>query len=39
MDDAEGLRMIMAEAKDVDYTSVFRLNNLIIRIDAASEHS
>jgi anti-sigma regulatory factor (Ser/Thr protein kinase) len=34
-----GLRMIMAEAKEVDYTSVFRLNNLIIRIDAASEHS
>lgn len=29
-----GIRMIMAEANDVRYTSLFRLNNLLIRIDA-----
>ena len=27
-----GLRMIMAEAREVSYTSMFSLNNLIIRI-------
>ena len=28
-----GIRMIMAEAKEVSYTSMFSLNNLIIRLD------
>lgn len=27
-----GIRMIMTEAKEVKYTSMFRLNNLLIRI-------
>lgn len=28
-----GLKMVMAEAKDVSYTSMLHLNNLVIRIN------